>query len=191
MTAIRKRGRPVGTVAGKRFTEQWVPKKWKPLYDSILALAITGLKNKEIASHLGIDPVTVGLILNCPQGKQKLVELQLLKQNAIKNSVASRIAALQDKCLTRVETFINSEEIAENAPVKMFDRSMQVLRGIGSMKPEAPTHNDSPTTVVNNTLNVVADRELMDQLNDGVQKALEASKLHAAAFKQLPAGPKS
>lgn len=186
---LRKRGRPKGTIGGKRFTEPWNPQKWKPLYDSILALAVTGLKNKLIAEHLKIDAVTVGLILNSPTGKAKLAELQKLKQETIKETLESRVAALQDKCLSRVETFINSEEIAENAPVKMFDRAMQVLRGVGTMKAEAPSNSSTPSTVVNNnTLNVVADRELMGQLNDGVQKALEASKLHADAFKRIESG---
>lgn len=192
MLPARKRGRPKGTIAGKRFTEPWNPKKWKPLYDSILALAVTGLKNREIANHLEIDPATVGLILNSPVGKAKLAELQLLKQQAVKRSLETRVAALQDKCLSRVEKFINDEEIAVAAPVKMFDRSMAVLRGLGSMKTETPQPATGPSTVVhNNTLNVVADRELMGQLNDGVQKALEASRLHAHAFKQLKSGSDS
>jgi hypothetical protein len=180
----RKVGRPRGTV---RLTEPWNPKKWKPLYDSILALAVTGLKNTVIAETLKIDKQTVYLVLSSPAGSAKLAELQRLKQNAVKDTIEKRMAALHDKALQRVETFINNNEIAENAPVKMFDRSLQVLRGLGAMKQEAPSDPASvqPLAVTNNTINVVADRELLGQLNVGVAKALEAAKLHESAFTKL------
>lgn len=186
MTTRRLPGRPKGLV---RQTAPWNPKKWKPLYDSILALAITGIKSVTIADTLNIDKQTVYLILNSPTGKEKLSELQKLKQAAVKNSTETRLAALQDKALQRVEALINSEEIAVNAPLKMFDRSMQVLRGLGSMKQDSPTADSStagsPAAITNNTINVVADRALLDQLSVGVAKALEATKLHDSAFRKL------
>jgi len=186
MTTRRLPGRPKGLV---RQTAPWNPKKWKPLYDSILALAITGIKSVTIADTLNIDKQTVYLILNSPTGKEKLSELQRLKQAAVKNSTETRLAALQDKALQRVEALINSEEIAVNAPLKMFDRSMQVLRGLGSMKQDSPTADSStagsPAAITNNTINVVADRALLDQLSVGVAKALEATKLHDSAFRKL------
>lgn len=186
MTTRRLPGRPKGLV---RQTAPWNPKKWKPLYDSILALAITGIKSVTIADTLNIDKQTVYLILNSPTGKEKLSELQRLKQAAVKNSTETRLAALQDKALQRVEAIINSEEIAVNAPLKMFDRSMQVLRGLGSMKQDSPTADSStagsPAAITNNTINVVADRALLDQLSVGVAKALEATKLHDSAFRKL------
>lgn len=185
---IRKRGRPKGQVV--RQTPQWNPKKWKPLYDSILAQAILGVQNKRIAASLGIDPQTVSIILNSPAGQNRLAELQKLKQEAIKNSVELRLAALQDKALERVEKFINSEEIAVNAPVKMFDRSMNVLKGLGAMKQEVVPQPTTPAigSVTVNTLNVTEHKDVLTQINEGVTKAMEAARLHESAFKRLSAG---
>lgn len=183
---MRKRGRPKGTIAGKRLTEAWNPKKWKPLYDSILALAVVGLKNTDIAIQLNINKVTVGLILNSPAGKSRLLELQKKKQAVIAKTLAERIENLQDKALRRVEDVISNDSFAELAPFKVFDRSMSVLRATGLAKSDNP--NSETPVVNNNTINLINDRAMIAQMSMGIDKALEASKLNAAAFAELGAG---
>lgn len=186
MTPKRGRGRPKGAANGKRFTEQWQPKRWKPLYDSILALAVAGFQNKAIAQELKLSAQAVNMILNSDQGRAKLAVLQARKQQVIAESIDGRIAKLQDTALARVEAVINNAELLENAPFKIFDRSMQVLRGTGVFKQETK-EDDTPRT--QNNLNLlIADPGLAKQIADGAAKALEATQRHANSFARITTG---
>jgi hypothetical protein len=182
---VKRRGRPKGTIAGKRTTEQWQPKKWKPLYDAIISLAVSGLKNVQIAQELKIDKITVGLIINSTEGQAKLMHLRVMQSQAVAKTLKDRLEKIQDKALSRVESVLNSDELAEAAPLKIFDRALRTLGSLGTVKhPE----EGGPKVVNNSQTNVlVADQALMEQINVGVSKALEASALHATAFKDLAA----
>lgn len=187
---IRRKGRPRGSRNGHRLTIGWNPKKWKPIHDSIIALAITGIKNTEIAQQLNLNPVTISLVLNSSLGREKLGILQKLKQETIETNTQERVTRLQEKALSRIERVMNSDEIFEAAPLKIFDRSLRVLQATGKAKPTEVQPPVTNSSVVNNNL-IVGDPAILSQLNAGLQKALEAKALHDTAFKQLVAGGSS
>lgn len=189
---IAKKGRPKGVRNGEGTKSPWSPKKWKPLYDTVVALHVAGFKNVTIARDLQITTAAVGLILNSPEGQAKVMSLNLKKDKILSDKLTEKISAIQNNALKIVDKILSDDALVEAAPLKMFDRALRTLGSTGIVKQEpVVTQASSPASTVNNTLNLVADSNIISQLTAGVTKALEASKLHADAFTELRNGSRS
>lgn len=178
----RTRGRPKGTRNGKRLTTQWEPKKWKPLYESVVVHHIAGHKNTVIAKSLKCTPMAVSLIINSVAGRKRIEELRIIHEESLKTHVADRIESLHEVALKNVEKFINNKDYATASPIKHFDRSLKILQVTGAKGFNTPqsTGGDPSSTTINQQQNnlLLADAAIVKRMLDGFGKLEEIKKLH-------------
>lgn len=174
---------------GARIKKRWEPKEWRPEYESIVALSCTGLSNVEIGERYGYTKEHISNILNTAAAK-KLREI-ITKNIRDKNteSIAERVAVLQEKAFSRIEKVIESDNVAENSPLAMFRASMEVLKGTGMMRPDGSVHqttNIAIQQVNNNTLQV--GKDFLDDLNKGIELADHIQEIHPKITDPVPDG---
>lgn len=154
------------------FLMPWVPLKWKPLYDIIISLHCSGYTNKAIAAYVNYSAVQVGNILRSPEAKRMIAENRsnLNKEAAVDRR--GRLEAIQDKAIQRIEDAIFDEKLALNAPLRMMDASMSLLKGLGMLNGDG-----AQTTIHQKT--VVISEGIAKKLFDGTALADRAKELHS------------
>lgn len=116
---------------------RWEPRKWSAVYDQIVILSILNKSNIEIGKLFQYTPQQISNILNCAQAK-KLRETIYVKLNktAVDNTAAT-LEQISIKAVQRISDVINNDELAAEAPLAIFDKSVAILKGIGKLKDEA------------------------------------------------------
>lgn len=160
-----------------KLKERWSPKKWKPLYDQVVAMHCMGLNNKQVAERFGITDQHVCNILGCDKAEivKELIRRKMNEDMAA--TVADRLSGLETKATKIIDRVLNDEALIENKPLAMFDRAVSLLKGIGKLESDG-------VKVQHNTINV--DAQQVALLINGIEKSNEAMKLHAQ--KALPSG---
>lgn len=164
---------------------KWVPKKWIPLYDQMVALHCVGLSNKAISERFDYSAQQVGNILKTEQAK---IIIELVRKKTLgdlEESTAARLKRMEHQAISNIERIISDEALVEARPLALFDRSMALLKGIGKMEGE-----NSIRSVQNNTFNIAIEHS--QALIEGMKKANEAAILHKGnvEVRTLPPGDK-
>lgn len=147
----RKRGRPKGTKNGKRETEKWQPQKWKPEYEKILALDLLGtFTQKMIADTLGVTSAHVNQVLNCDEAIARKEKAVGKLRTEFTDKIPERLNALALRSLDNMQYVLESDDIRENNPIAIFDRSERVLQSIGKMARPIDTSKGNVNNVQNN-----------------------------------------
>lgn len=160
--------------------KRWVPKKWLPIYDQMVALHCVGLSNKAIAERFDYSDQQVCNILGTEQAKiiKGLVHKKMMAEI---EDTGDRFKKIEAAALRNIERVISDESMLESKPLALFDRSVEILKGIGKLK-----GSDNPT-VQNNVFNIAS--EHAKTLADGITKSNEAMMLHGdVEVKTLPPG---
>ena len=108
------------TGAGKRFQ---VENMWS-VHHEIVRLALIGMKQVDIAVHLGISPVTVSYTLNSPIVKRQLEQMIAVRDlGAI--DIAKEIAALAPQAVKVLEKMMDDPlpNVALKAAESILDRA--------------------------------------------------------------------
>lgn len=170
---------PPSEVTSKR----WIPKRWTPVYENIVALAVMGLDNVSIAKQFNFTPQQVSNIINTPQADViKKLAIEKLRRSSL-NTLEGRLDAIAEKAVSRIESVMNNEKIFENSPLAIMDRSMKLLESRGVMKPEG--QRDAQGNVINNTQNnvVVVPNGVLDKFTAALAKSMEVKELDDPNFK--------
>jgi len=166
----------------KRPSPKWVPKKWRPEYEVIVAMDSMGMSRDNIIKEFFrlsgtlYTPQHITNICNCPEAlqiKQKRSE-QLREGQTL--TIQDRLEQLKHKALNRVERIIENDEIFDKSPFAVVDRAFKVLE-LG--KPST-TNGGLINNNFNNTL--VISEEAARILADGTNKANEVKAL----FSEVP-----
>lgn len=163
--------------------ERWQPKKWEPLYDSMVALSCTGLSNKAIADRFNYTPQQVCNILTSTQGKLIKTLVSKFIQEELRKSVTEKLAATERRAHDIVAVVLNDNELLAKNPLAMYDRAVKFLEGRGKLEdPAAKKQN-----VIERTFVVPSD--IAAKLVEGMHKSNEAIMLHGGAeVRQLKTG---
>lgn len=157
------RGRPKGSKNYARI-RIWQPVIWHAKYDDVIALHCEGMTNIAIAEKLDYSVVQVSNILNTEEGKRKIQELRAIKAAAVEDSMQQRHKALAKTAFERMESVISSDEIFENNPFAVFDRSLQYLKATAKegdlVTPEAEKNPKNVNINVTNTFLVAVQKGL-------------------------------
>lgn len=165
------RGRKKGTKNGQ--FRAWQPVRWHPHYDIIVARAFNGESNIVIAADYKITPVQVSNILNSELGRCKIYEYARKQKTAIVHSIDERVTKLAEKAYDRIEKVINNEELFNNNPFSVFDRSLKVLQTVGSKTPFGTIDSSA-----SHTLNIQNNNTLLVALKNGLDQLEEVKKIH-------------
>lgn len=161
---------------------RWQPKKWEPIYDSMVALSCTGLSNKAIAERFNYTPQQVCNILTSSQGKLIKTLVSKFIQEELRKSVTERLAQTERRAHDIIATVLNDNELLGKNPLAMYDRAVKFLEGRGQLEDPAKKQN-----VIERTFVVPSD--IAAKLVEGMHKSNEAIMLHGGAeVRQLKTG---
>lgn len=153
--------------------KKWIPKKWRPEYERIVAYAVLGLPNTVIANKVGKTPQHVSNILNLPEAQKRQLELlEKLKKN-IDVSIPDTLEYVAQKTTERLKALVDNDELFEKSPFAVIDRGMDVLKGLSHLRGGG---NGSGPTVNGNV--IILPVGVAQNLNDGLSKADEAVRMH-------------
>lgn len=182
----RKRGRPVGSITGKRETLRFQIKNWKPIHETIVTLHVLGRKNIDIAKQLQIAQMTVGNTINSDKGKERIIELTKAHNDSIRESQKGKIAEIKEASIDNIHRVVTNKELIEKRPLTAFDlsvKAMKVLEDI-SDTPKLPAGHHpflQSNQTNNNQFNVlVTNSEFAERIVSGLDKLEEIKKLMAA-----------
>lgn len=162
--------------------KRWVPKKWLPIYDQMVALHCVGLSNGSIAERFDYSAQQVSNILNTEQAKviKGLVHKKMVAE--MEFGTADRLKKIEAQAIKNVERVIMDEALLESKPLAIFDRSVALLKGIGKLDGDGPKNNTNLTV-----FNIAAEHAAA--LTEGINKANEAAILHGSVeVRTLPPG---
>jgi hypothetical protein len=163
-------------------SKRWRPKKWIPIYDQMVAMHCVGESNKAIAERFDYTPQQVCNILGSEQAKiiKELVHRKVLSEL---EDTGDRLKKIELAAIKNIERVISDEGMLESKPLAIFDRSMDILKGIGKLRGA-----DTPVNQTN-IFNIPAEHSAA--LASGIEKANEAMMLHGnVEVRTLPAGKK-
>jgi predicted transcriptional regulator len=175
---MRPRGRPKGTSNGKRFTDGWEMKTWKPIHENIALAHVAGMKGTDIAREYGITPMLVSLVLSSAKGKTRVCELMVKYKDAMEGRHKDRMQRLQDTAMKNAERLLTSDIHAQEKPFQMFDRSIRFLQLTGGLPGDNVKEKDKEGSVTNNTINILTHPDIAPRILNGLAKLREIEALH-------------
>lgn len=149
---------------------KWVPKKWRPEYDRIVAYSVMGKANTWIAQTLGFTPEHVSSILNTPRGIDLAAKLQEKLAANIESSVPDELAQIGKQAIKRLKTLMDDDEIFQKSPFAVVDRGMDVLKGLRHLVPGGNGAAIQAGGNVTNIGQVVLSAQQHSDILDGLQQ---------------------
>lgn len=154
--------------------KKWQPKKWKADYDRVVAYHVTGKKNIEIATILGMTPVHVSNILNLPRAQELKAKLEATLRERIETNIPETLEYVARKTTERIKQMIDSDTLFEKSPFAVIDRGMDVLKGLNHLKGNG--NGASPISVERA---IIVSGDNAAALVAGFDKADEARRINA------------
>lgn len=170
------RGRPKGSVHGTLKQNAWVPKKWRPEYDRVVAYSVVGKANTWIAEQLGFTPEHVSSILNTPQGLELASKLQAKLRENIELNIPETLGELAVLATKRLKSLLENDAIFEKSPFAVVDRGLDVLKGLKHLQGGG---NGAPGQTTNIGTAVIVTPGQRSDILDGLQRIADIKKLHA------------
>lgn len=170
---------PEEVIVVAKSSTRWVPKKWKPVYEEIVALNVMGLDNRSLAERYNYTPQQISNILNTPQADIiKKLAIERLRKNTLA-TVEQRLDGLKLKVVEKLELMLTDPQYFERSPFAVIDRGMKVLEKLGTqiptIDPSSPTHNGNIT--VNGNMYVMPN-ESVDKMTKALDKLQEVKRIH-------------
>ena len=157
--------------------KKWIPKKWRPEYERIVAMSAAGFSNKQIAKDVGFTPVHVSNILNLPQATDLMERIVAKMRERTLVDIPSTLQRIAEKGVQRLETAMNNDDLFEKSPFAVIDRAMEVVKGLNHLKGGGNGAPGNVTHVHGNAMIVSADQA--DNLALGLQRREQVKKLHS------------
>jgi hypothetical protein len=157
--------------------KKWIPKKWRPEYERVVAMSAAGMSNKQIAASVGFTPVHVSNILNLPQATDLMERIVAKMREKSMVDIPSTLQRVAEKAAQRLESVINNDELFEKSPFAVLDRGMDVIKGLNHLKGGGNGAPGNVTHVHGNAMIVSSDQA--DALSEGLRKRNEVKRLHS------------
>lgn len=127
----------------------------------IIALALQGMKQKEIARILNIHPLTVSSTLNSELGEKKLSGMRKERDEDI-IKVSEEVARLSKKAVRMYDEIFDSDTISYNLKKATSDTVLMDLGG-----------HRAPTKIDSRSLHLIASAEEIEEFK---QRGIEAAR---------------
>lgn len=164
---------------GKRGAKlsNWVPRKWKPAYEKIVALAALGKTGKFIAEQTGYCENHIYLILRLPQAVELQEQLLGKLRERLLNDVPAILAESASKFAERIRAVAFDDELFKKSPFAVIAAGMKVIEGEGHFNKGKPSPSGD-IHVHGNALVHLNEKRQQDFLT-GLEKANEVRRLHS------------
>jgi hypothetical protein len=172
MNETKSRGRPKGSRNGTPMLQPWKPLKWLPVYETMVALHISGLSHVTIGERLDYSATQVGNIIRSPEAVKIAEDYRKNIRSLSSETIPAQLEDLATTAVGRIKSMIENDELNDAAPFRMADFSMKFLQGIGTLS-DGSSKTESTTNIVQ-----IAP-ELAAGLIAGLAKAAEAKRLNA------------
>lgn len=159
--------------------QPWQPLKWKPAYDLMVAMHISGYSNVEIARQLDYSQVQVGNVLRSDDGKVAIERARREVYKSTSSDISTQIEELKAKSFLRISDALSNEELAEKAPLAVAGMGITFLKGIGSL-------SDGASKNTNINLSVPVTPGMFADMIDALRESNELD----AARKRVSVTPK-
>lgn len=159
--------------------KKWIPKKWRPEYERVVALSAAGKSNREIATIVGFTPVHVSNILNLPQATELMERIVAKMREKSLTDIPSTLQRIAEKTAVRLERVLDDEKLFEQSPFAVIDRGMDVLKGLNHLKGGGNGSGTGNVTHVHGNAMIVSSDQA-DALSEGLRKRNEVKRLHAS-----------
>jgi predicted transcriptional regulator len=146
------------SVNGKKFYN--IQQLWQRSHE-IIALAIQGFKQSQIAEILSVSPGTVSNTLNSELGMKKLSEMREDRDDGVVK-VSKRVAELADKALKVYEKIFDEQGVSLNLQKAAADTVLMDLGG-----------HRAPTKIESKSLHATA---TMEEIEEFKQRGIAAAK---------------
>lgn len=153
-----------------RKSPRWVPKKWKPIYDKMVLLQISGLNNKEIAQTLRYTEQQVANILNTNEAHNLRQKLSISVNEKVMETIDAKIKKITIRAVDNAEKVLFNDEVLDKSPLAMLDRSVNFLKAVGKLRGEVSD------TKIHNT--IVLGTDVQKTLLAGLEKANKVQEMH-------------
>lgn len=153
-------------------------KKWEPHHEAIVVAFLGGASLSEIAESSGYSYGWVSCLLKTPEAMEKIEKVRANTKKEVEGTINSRLKALQEKALQRVENFIENDNYATSSPFAFFDRAIKVAQGTGLMAHAGPNINVTNNTQNNTINNTQVSSEQAEQLIAAFEGIKEVRRLH-------------
>lgn len=153
-----------------RKSPKWSPKKWRPIYDKMVLLQVSGLSNKDIASTLGYTDQQVANILNTKEAEVFRLKISEAVNEKVLESIDAKIKRITVQSIDNVEAVIFNKDILEKAPLAMLDRSVNFLKAVGKLRGDV---NDN--RIQNN---IIIGKDVEKSLLEGLERANRVAERH-------------
>lgn len=157
---------------------KWVPRKWQPEYERMVAYSAMGWSNIKIAQELKYTTVHVSNVLNLPQAKELRDKILARMRERTLEDVPNILQRIALKTAERLETVVNDDEMFLKTPFAIIDRGLDILKGTGHLK-GGGNGALGIQNQQNNFFNGVPPA-LLEQLNAGSAAANKALEIHAS-----------
>ena len=172
------------TITKKRIPARigkWVPKNWTSIHEEIVALKITGFSNAVLAKRFDKSLVYISKVLNTPQAKIiKRKALNDLSHN-YKEFQKERLQRTQARAMERISDMIDNDQLAEDNPFAIVDRSFKLLEKTGVMASADELARGKTEVNVKGDLNINNTQVNVTQiaeLKDGLKRLEEIAVIH-------------
>jgi hypothetical protein len=154
-------------------------KNWKPIHTSIVLEYAAGKSIDYLADKYGYAHSSLANILRTRRAKEMMagIERKVLSDgvDALPDAVKrAKILAFQ-----RVQTFLQDDSLAEKSPFAFFDRSVKALETLDKLEKPIIEHHAS-VNQQNVQLNIFGNPEKLNELTEGLNRALEVSQMYAS-----------
>lgn len=180
----RPRGRPrKGLKFRERTKERWQPAEWRPEYVEIVSLSCSGMSNKMIAELKSLTPQQISNILNTEEGKTLRTFVRDKWMNDLKSSVPENITGIQAKAFKVINAILEDEDVKKRNPISLLREAANLLKGIGTLRPDGPVINNNITQT-----NAALAPEVLGNVLDALESGKRVRERYDPEPKQLASG---
>jgi hypothetical protein len=171
----------IGPKRGAKVNRRWDPKEWRPEYESMAALAATGMPHNEIAERFGYTAPWVSMIMNSPKGKivRQLI-INNIREASGKAITTQRIQELQARAFDNIEKVLNNEDLIERSPMAIFGASMEILKKAPVFGADEDKPSMNPSSITNIQVNQFATGIDRRELDKSLEVANQAKLLNSS-----------
>lgn len=169
--------RPAGQLNGQGITHHrnTTIRKWRPKYEMIVQLSITGMSNKALAEKFNLHEVRISQILNSPQAKLIQARTVALVKEIMLESVQDDLASLAVESVRRIGQTLRYEDFVLGTDAKKHQDNLAlgVLKGTGFLNGESNEDDKKKPAPLTESL--------MARLTAALEKSNEAAEIQNQA----------
>lgn len=159
-------------------------KRWKPVHEQMVQLNVMGYTAQQIrdfvvsAGGREYSLTNIYKVLNSLQAQAVKAKILERIQGSMEQSSMSKIHKIADRAIDNIEAVIGNEKLLEDNPLAVFDKSLQIVKGIGKLNKEHEGGPRTPQVNVNVGVGLSLDNNQLGRLQHSLRESNEVLEKH-------------